>query len=209
MVKAIILDWSGVVSDDLNVVYGITSKLFSRLGKKFMSLPEFREKFDLPFMDFYRKMGVGLDKGRLEKMYEEIFYENGIRPKPFPFAGRTLTMLNKRGIKLAVLSAHPQHFLEKEIADYGFSHHFSYVFGGVHDKRKEIKNVLKKMGTDKNETLFVGDMTHDLEAGSGAGILTAAVLSGYHSREKLASREPNFIMNDLRDLRFVVDGVFA
>jgi len=209
MIKAIILDWSGVVSDDLKVVYSITAKLFRRLGKEFISLAEFREKFDLPFMDFYRKMGVGLDKGRLEKMYEEIFYENGLRPKPFPFAGRTLTMLNKRGIKLAVLSAHPQHFLEKEIDDYGFRHHFSHVFGGVHDKRKDIKKVLKKMGASREETLFVGDMTHDLEAGSRAGILTAAVLSGYHSREKLESKGPNFIMNDLRDLRFVVDGVFA
>ncbi len=209
MIKAVILDWSGVVSDDLALVYGITGKIFSKLGKPFMTMEEFRERFDLPYMDFYRSMGVTLGRADMDGMYKRFFLEDGKKAKPFPFAKSMLLWLKERGIKLSVLSSHPREFLEKEITEYGLEGLFTHTIGGAHDKREVIESLVKKIDAEKGEIVFVGDMAHDIETGNLAGIMTAAVLSGYHPKEKLKGKEPNFIMNDIRDLKFIVEGLYV
>jgi phosphoglycolate phosphatase-like HAD superfamily hydrolase len=138
MIKAIILDWSGVLSDDLKLVYGIACKVFDRLGKEFMGIDEFRERFDLPYMDFYRSMGVKLEKEKVDKMYRRLFARHRRKAAPFKFAKRTLKWLHERGLKLSVFSSHPQHFLERDMANHGLSGFFTHAVGGVHDKRKLV-----------------------------------------------------------------------
>jgi len=205
MIKAVILDWSGVLSDDLAIVHETTARLFARLGMKFMGLPEFRERFDLPYMDFYKNMGVGMGQRELDRMYKDLFLSGGRRPKPFPFAREVLEMLREKKVKLAVYSSHPEELLAKEISEYGFSGFFEVSIGGVQDKRKRIGKLPKKLGATPEETLLVGDMAHDIEAGRTAGFRTAAVLSGYHTKERLGREEPNFLLNDIRDLGRVLE----
>ena len=48
--------------------------------------------------------------------------------------------------------------------------------------------------------MIVGDTEHDINAGKCAGLLTAAVLSGYRSRKHLEESKPDFIINDVREL---------
>jgi len=209
MIKAIILDWSGVVSDDLNLVYETTNRIFKKLGKKFMSIDQFRESFDLPYMDFYRSLGIKDEKSKLDSMFKQIFIKSGKKPRPLPYAKKMLTWLKKKDIKLAVFSSHPQELLDEQIKYYGMSGIFSCVIGSAHDKRSFIAKFIEKLAVEKEETLLVGDMAHDIEAGNLAGLMTAAVLSGYHKRGKLETKGPNFILKDIRDLKFVIDGVWA
>jgi phosphoglycolate phosphatase-like HAD superfamily hydrolase len=209
MIKAIILDWSGVVSDDLNLVYETTNRIFKKLGKKFMSIYQFRESFDLPYMDFYRSLGIKDEKSKLDSMFKQIFIKSGKKPRPLPYAKKMLAWLKKKDIKLAVFSSHPQELLDEQIKYYGMGCIFSCAIGSVYDKRDFLNKLVEEMGALKEETLLVGDMAHDIEAGNLVGIRTAAVLSGYHTRKKLEEKEPNFIMNDIRDLKFVVDGCYA
>ncbi|MBN2330785.1 MAG: HAD family hydrolase [Candidatus Aenigmarchaeota archaeon] len=209
MIKAIIMDWSGVLSDDLGLVYRIAKKIFREIGHEFMSIDKFREKFDLPYMDFYRSLGVSIEKERLDAMYQRLYARSRNKAAPFPYAKRTLSWLKKRGIKLAVFSSHPQGFLDRDIADHGMGAFFSYALGSVHDKRSMITDLVENLGFSKDETLLVGDMAHDIETGNLAGLPTAAVLSGYHSRQKLLEKEPNFMLNDIRDLKFIVEGCYA
>jgi len=209
MIKAIIIDWSGVVSDDFELVYGITKKMFGQMGRTLMGMKEFRESFDLPYMDFYRSMGVNEDKEKLDGMYKRLFVRSRKRAKPFPFARSMLEWLNEKGLVLSVFSSHPQEFLDREISEYGLDGIFSHAIGSVHDKRKSIGELVGELGAAKDEILMVGDMAHDIEAGCAAGILTAAVLSGYHGRKKLEESGPNFLLNDIRDLRFIVEGRYA
>jgi pyrophosphatase PpaX len=209
MIKAIILDWSGVLSDDIQLVYEIASKVFEKLGVEFMGIEQFKDRFDLPYMDFYRSMGVKLGKEELDKMYRQLFARHRKKASPFKFVKGALEWLHERGLKLAVFSSHPQQFLEKDIADHGLSGFFTHAVGGVHDKRTFVIDLLEKMGASREETLLVGDMAHDIEAGNLAGLMTAAVLSGYHRRERLEEKEPNFIIKDIRDIKFIVEGCYA
>jgi phosphoglycolate phosphatase len=209
MIRAIIFDWSGVLSDDLGMCYEVTGKVLKSLGRKIMPLDRFRKEFDLPYMDFFRSLGIKPDKKKIDELYVSIFRKLGRRPELFPYTKRTLRWLDRKGVELALLSSHPRELLMKEIDGNGFSKLFTHVIGGAYDKRKSISGLVDKIGSGNEETVFVGDMKHDIEAGKLAGVLTAAVLSGYHDRETLEGMEPNFIFRDVRDLRFLVEGVYV
>lgn len=207
-VKAIIFDWSGVISDDFGAVYETNARILKRLGAKAVTRDEFRERFDPTYMDFFRSVGVLADEKTLGKMFDEEFEKSAKKPRVFPFAKATLKWINGQGIKTAVLSAHPEKFLKQEMKSYGLSGMFSVVVGGASDKAEHIGKVIEQLGVRKEEIVYAGDMTHDIDTGKRAGVITAAVLSGYHSREKLLALDPQIIMNDIRELRYVLGGFF-
>jgi phosphoglycolate phosphatase len=208
-VRAIIFDWSGVISDDFGAVYETNARVLKRLGAKSVTREEFREKFDPTYMDFFRTIGVLADEKTLDRMFVEEFQKTAKRPHIFPFAKGTLMWIKKKGIKAAILSAHPERFLREEMQEYGLSGYFSVVVGSASDKSKHIGEVIRKLGVPKEEIVYAGDMTHDIDTGKKAGVITAAVLSGYHSRAKLEALGPQIIMNDIRDLKYILGGFFV
>ena len=63
-----------------------------------------------------------------------------------------------------------------------------------------ILTALAAMGATPADCLFVGDSAADMEAGRRAGVKTCAVTYGYGKREALAQFEPNYWIDDLREL---------
>ena len=59
---------------------------------------------------------------------------------------------------------------------------------------------LAALGAHPDECLMVGDSPADMEAGRRAGVQVCAVTYGYGQREALARYEPDFWIDDLRDL---------
>lgn len=59
---------------------------------------------------------------------------------------------------------------------------------------------LERFGADPQDCLFVGDASADMEAGRRAGVRTCAVTYGYTPREELAKWEPDYWIDDLRQL---------
>jgi phosphoglycolate phosphatase len=63
-----------------------------------------------------------------------------------------------------------------------------------------IFTALAALGAKPEDCLFVGDSPADMEAGRRAGVRTCAVTYGYGRREALAEFEPDYWVDDLRDL---------
>ena len=63
-----------------------------------------------------------------------------------------------------------------------------------------IFTALKGLGADTSECLFVGDSPADMEAGRRAGVKICAVRYGYGKRSDLARWEPDYWVDDLREL---------
>jgi len=200
MIKNIIFDWSGTLSDDFVPVYTASMNVFKKLGLKTLSLEEFREEFTIPYMLFYRKFKKDADKEEMDRLF--LLEINSVdEPKPFSDVKAILEFLKEKNIRLVVLSSHPQEKLKKEIRDYGFQKFFIEINGGVHNKVETITGIMERNGFEANETAYVGDMTHDIEAGKKAKVMTIAVSWGYQSREKLSGKKPDFLIEDLRELK--------
>lgn len=199
MVKNIIFDWSGTLSDDLTPVVLANNGVFRRLNLKIFSRKEFRQEFVLPYMEFYKKHAPGLSQETAERMFREEYDETD-GPTVMTGAKDALKQLYSMGISMTVLSAHPQTNLEQECRDYGIFEFFKELKGSTHDKMLAIAALLRRNGFDPADTAFVGDMVHDIDTGRAANLKTVAITTGYHDEERLRTASPDHIIHDLKDL---------
>jgi len=72
------------------------------------------------------------------------------------------------------------------------------------DKRELIGKIIKVNGLDPKRTIFVGDMTHDIETAHHGGVYSAGVLTGYNHRELLESVMPNLIFENLAEFKSIL-----
>ncbi len=200
MIKNIVFDWSGTLSNDLLQVHKTVSKVYAQFGVEPVSLDEFRESYRLPYMDHARFFGIKASKEEIDAVFSRYFREAGF-PQPIDGAEKALQLLKSRGKSMIVLSSHNQLFLEEEASRFfPGATYFEHLFGDVQDKVRGIVTILKSVSFEPNETVMVGDTEHDLNAGKSAGLTTVAVLSGYRSRKHLELAKPDFIIKDVSEL---------
>jgi phosphoglycolate phosphatase len=200
MIKNIIFDWSGTLSDDFTSVYETCMILMEEYGAKRISLGKFKKEFTLPYMNFWHKYFPKLDKKPHDLHYSEVI-KNVKHPTIYPGVHDVIRDLGSKGYKMIVISSHPHERLLIEAKEYGIFDFFSDLKGSVHDKVAVIKNIMSHNGFNFENTLYVGDMTHDIEAGKKAGVHTIAITWGYESEKKLKKANPNHIIDDISELK--------
>jgi 8-oxo-dGTP pyrophosphatase MutT (NUDIX family) len=85
----------------------------------------------------------------------------------------------------------------RQLNEFEMKDFFEETYSGVIDKRELIAHILEKHSLHKDETAFIGDMTHDIETARHGGISSIAVLTGYHHAEVLAAVRPDITVPDL------------
>jgi phosphoglycolate phosphatase-like HAD superfamily hydrolase/8-oxo-dGTP pyrophosphatase MutT (NUDIX family) len=200
-IKNVILDWSGTLVDDFNPVLDATNDIFRHYGKPTFTADEFREKFYLPFPEFYKEYLPESALPELELHYKSSFklLQNGITPLPHSLD--FLEYLRARKIPTFLLSSiHNDHW-DAQGGRLGWKHYFQHAYVGALDKRHVILHLLAEHDLNADETLFIGDMTHDIETAHHAGVMSCAVLTGYDSLKKLQSVNPDLLFRNLKEVR--------
>lgn len=198
-IKNIIFDWSGVLSDDFKTVFLVISILFRELVGRELTIKEFQDEYCLPYMKFWHKYLPGLEKETCDRLFLEAI-KRVPDPGPFKNAKKVLDELKRKKIRMFVLSSHPTDKLMIEVNNYGFSDHFTEVKGSVHDKVDVIRALVEENAIGRENTLYIGDMVHDIDAGKNAGIKTVAITSGYDPVERLRAANPDIIIHDIIEL---------
>ena len=198
-IKNIIFDWSGTLSNDLTSVYDASMIVFKKLGKPPISLEEYRRKFTLPYMVFWNKYFPKLSKEDEDKLYVEVIHQV---KEPTIYAGvkDELERLKSLGINMIVISSHPHDKLIKEASSYGIQSLFREINGSIHDKTETILEIMKRNNFYPNQTTYVGDMTHDIDAGKKARVITIALGWGYQSKKRLMKSNPDYYIEDISNL---------
>jgi phosphoglycolate phosphatase-like HAD superfamily hydrolase len=199
-IRHIIFDWSGTLANDYPVVLHATNEIFKHYGKPTMSDEEFREKFFLPFTEFYDRYLPKVTLEELDVLYHQFFNPSQHLVHALPYAYEMLQYCQKKGIDTFLLSSiHDEHY-RVQSAQLNMAHYFKEAFVRVIDKRLTIQELINKHQLDPQATLFVGDMQHDIEAARAGGVRSCAVLTGYDSLEKLRASEPDLMFRDLSGL---------
>jgi ADP-ribose pyrophosphatase YjhB (NUDIX family) len=122
-----------------------------------------------------------------------------------PHAREFLEFCRERRLRMFVFSTvHPDHFAV-QAAVTGFAAYFERHYVGVMDKRKKIHALLEENALKPDETLFIGDMQHDIETARHGGVHSCAVLTGYNGLEQLRASGPDLIVEHLRELREILE----
>src|SRR3989344_8134602 len=198
-IKNIIFDWSGTLSDDFTSVYQASMLVFKKLGRAPISMEEYRREFTLPYMVFWNKYFPELTKEVEDKLYVEAIHQVD---EPILYEGvkTELERLKSLGINMIVISSHPHDKLLKEANNYGIRFLFQEINGSIHDKTETILDILQRNNFNPNQTMYVGDMTHDIDAGKKARVVTVALGWGYQSKEVLMDSNPDHYISDISNL---------
>ena len=204
MIKNILFDWSGTLMDNLTTTYKATMYIFEKLGGKPISFEEYRERFFLPYMNFWKKHFPDCTEKQIAKLFREGLDASGDAGL-YPGIKNVLKRLHDKGIKLAVISSGPQ---EKIIADakrYGVFDYFQEINGNILDKAEVITEILKRNNFQPEETMYVGDMAHDIEAGKKGGVVSIGISWGHKSKETLEAANPDYLIFDIVELEKLLD----
>ena len=205
MIRNIIFDWSGTLVDDLPAVWHASNHVFARAGVPEMSLEMFRAEFCLPFKKFYDRYVPHVPLPELEDWFHTRFRQVQDTVVALPHARDFLVFCREQKLRTFLLSAvRPEHFAGQATAA-GFHEFLDRPYLGVIDKRLMIHEILSGNGLVLEETLFIGDMEHDIETARHGGIASCAVLTGYNSVTQLRAAGPDLIVEHLGELRALLE----
>jgi phosphoglycolate phosphatase-like HAD superfamily hydrolase/ADP-ribose pyrophosphatase YjhB (NUDIX family) len=169
-----------------------------------MSLDTFRAEFALPFRKFYDRHTPDVPMAQLEEWFHAEFRAAQSSVTELPHAREFLKFCRAEKIRTFLLSTvHTDHF-QAQCQGNGFDAFLDKPYTDVWDKREKIHEVLAENELDPDETLFVGDMEHDIAAAKHGGVHSCAVLTGYNTLEQLRAAKPDLIVEHLAELRRVL-----
>jgi phosphoglycolate phosphatase-like HAD superfamily hydrolase/ADP-ribose pyrophosphatase YjhB (NUDIX family) len=205
VIRNIIFDWSGTLVDDLPAVLKASNFVLTQAGKSEMTLEQFRAEFSLPFTKFYDRHTPDVPMPQLESWFHSSFRQAQASVVELPHARDFLEFCRAKKLRTFLLSAiHADHF-SAHCRSTGFDVFLDKTYTGVRDKRKKIHEILAENDLRPDETLFIGDMEHDIETAKHGGVHSCAVLTGYNTLEQLRNAEPDLIVEHLRELRGVLE----
>jgi phosphoglycolate phosphatase len=204
VIRNLIFDWSGTLVDDLPAVLAATNHVFDKCGAPPLTLDRFRAEFCLPFERFYARFLPGVPVAELERTFHACFTQAQKAVEELPHAREFLLFCRKHGLRSFVLSTiHPDYYAAQTALN-GFDKFMERAYLAVWDKRTKIAEVLADNRLAAAETLFVGDMQHDIETARHGGVFSCAVLTGYNRLEQLRASEPDLIVEHLGELREIL-----
>ena len=205
MIRNVILDWSGTLVDDLPAVWRATNYVLTQAQCAEMTLERFRAEFCLPFSSFYERHIPHIPLTQLEDWFHLRFRQVQDSVCELPHAREFLEFCRKHKRRSFLLSTiHRDHFAV-QAAVTGFGDYLEKAYVNIWDKRKKIHEILEENGLEPSETMFVGDMQHDIETAKHGGIHSCAVLTGYNTLQQLRLAEPDLIVEHLGELRERLD----
>ena len=197
MFRNLIFDWSGTLVDDMGPVIEATNAVLGKYGIAPYDREGFRRSFRLPYREFYAEVLPDISLEELEAHFRPAFDGATSLVTVLPHAREKLEWAKSRGLRMFVLTSMDKDAFMRQLEEFGMKGFFEETYAGVLDKREVIEQILRSHGLDKDETAFVGDMTHDVETAKHGGISSIAVLTGYHHPEVLAGVRPDITVPDL------------
>lgn len=195
MHQHVIWDWNGTLLDDTALIADIVDGILSRRGVAPIGHHGYRQRFCHPAQKFYELCGVDLNKHSFHDLVEEFHAAYSARFREARLHGDTLAALNHfrgLGISQHILSAHLHDSLEVNVKHFEVQSYFKHVIG-LDDgfARSKVGNghlLMERSGANLENTVLIGDSTHDAEVAAAIGVPSLLVCRGIESRERL---EPN------------------
>lgn len=200
--KAILLDWDGVLCDSLILyweLYQEAAKLWNR-PLPVQDLQGFRAWYNPRWEENYFEMGYS-EQDFLEVLEWSEKWLDYTRAQLFPGVLENLKAWSQRA-PLAIVSTTPSSLIRERLGrEAGALECLQFVTGGedgLSEKRDKVANTLRALGSSQG--VMVGDTPLDVDAGRFNGLATVGVTYGWVTPERLRAENPTRVVEHPGDL---------
>ncbi len=196
MLKAIIFDFDGVITDTFDLCVQITREHIRPVTKKL-----FRDSHD---GNVYEN-GVIVFSEKETKKFWRCYRERISHDHLFPVKSQIKNLSEKS--KLFIVSSTLGRIIEEYLSRTGMAECFENVLGSdTHESKVEkFKMIFKKHKLAPEDCVFVTDTLGDLREANRVGIPSVAVTWGFHGKTRLKKGRPDVMIHDFEDLTEAVE----
>jgi phosphoglycolate phosphatase len=213
-IKHICFDLDGTLVDSKTTILKSTIAALEELNIE-ASIPEdnFTKMIGMHFIDIFNEFKIDVpDFNKFISIYKSLYFNFIDESIPFPGAAEVLKHFNEKGIITSLLTTKAQDQADKIIDHFGFREDLSCVMGrrnGVAHKpsAEPLLIICDELGIEPSETLMVGDTELDINCGKNAGAISCGVTYGYRTEENLKEYNPDFLINDINELKSLLSNV--
>lgn len=216
--NTILLDLDGTIT---NPKEGITKSIqyaLKKVGVEVENLDTLTKHIGPPlkegFMEFW-----GFDEetaNRLVHYYREYFAVTGIYENVvYDGMEELLKKLKVAGKTLIVATSKPEFFARQIMEYFHLDSYFTDICGSNLDGTRTKKGDViayameKNQITCKEDTIMIGDRSHDIIGAKENGIFSVGVLYGFGSEEEFKNNNANYIVKNIEELEKLLMGIIS
>lgn len=205
--KVLIFDFDGTIADSRITLVKIANELADEFGYDPVTESDIVRLSNLSSKDVIIQSPIPAYKiPFLLRRVKRQLNEHIAYLQPFEGMEEALSNLKKKGCYLGIitsnLGANVSLFLRKNSLDNYFD--FVYSANTLFGKNKVINKAIDKHHLLKDEVIYIGDETRDIEAAKKSNIKVAAVTWGFNSASVLKKYNPDFILNKPQELLDII-----
>lgn len=200
--KCIIFDFDGTLADTENQVFTIYNSLADKYKYKKITKEDLHKIKNSNFVEIMKLIDIPYTS--LPKIVKEgqRYLKNSMGSiQPFQQDIKDVLVnlrsnIDVMGIITSNTSKNVKKFIANEDIDL-----FDFVESSpLLGKEMKINSVCKKHKLNKEEVLYIGDETRDIDACKHAQVKCAAVTWGYNYPETLIKHNPDYLIKNLNDI---------
>ena len=204
--KMVLFDWNGTLINDTTIWHASIGEVFSRQDLPTPSLEKYFTTLEMQtnFTDTYRALGMTLGDGEINRIYEEAYRRRIDDIQLSAGAQETLQELQEMGTITGIISAQLRPSFELVFQKFKLARYFQHIMVDIFKKSVVILSLCEKEKIKPTNCYFVGDAPFDIRNTKEAGVKSVAYLAGFMPKALLLSKNPDFVISDLRELPKII-----
>lgn len=202
--KLIVLDWDGTVMDSIGVIVACAQQAARDLDVPIPPDEDIRHLIGLPLSLMSERLLPSHPNHRtswIQRYSHHWIHTFHDRLSLLPHARQAVEALSKRELYLAVATGKSRRGLNRDFTSTGLGPLFLTSRTADESPAKPspgmLLEIIDELGVRPDQTLMVGDTSHDLNMATNASVDAVAVLSGSHPERILLRHQPVAILDHL------------
>ncbi|NHJ85575.1 MAG: HAD family hydrolase [Asgard group archaeon] len=159
-----------------------------------------------------RDFNINLSYEKASKYWQVMINEYSINSKPYPDALNLIDYLNKKKIKMAIVSNGDQEIIELRLKNAKIEGHFEFIIAPCEElplTKPDIKifnESLMKLQTTADKVVFIGDNPHsDIMGANKAGMYSVLIDRYSHFNELNGEQIPKLKIKSFEEILFLFE----
>ncbi|MBI5357540.1 HAD hydrolase-like protein [Candidatus Saccharibacteria bacterium] len=204
--KCVVFDFDGTLADTVGILHRIYNDLALENGWEKLSLAEYKKLFTGTAWH-----ALIWSKFRPWRIYQLVTESrNRLHAKPsetqlYPGIDKVIDYFSKNEWSIYVLSRNREDTVRLILKEKGLKDNITVLSqASILGKHRKIKRLVKWKGYKKEYMWMIGDEVRDIKASNRSGIKCIAVSWGFQDRSVLKEANPDFIVNQPKDILKII-----